>query len=81
VLFCSPLSYINEPKSLVATEYYHVVVTTNRMARPEENRRKDAEKGCMTSQGRCGGQSMGMLSMAIVTAAAFLGNACKNRNI
>ena len=58
-----------------------VVVTTNSIAGLEGTRVTYAESGCVTPQRRCGGQLMGLLSVAIVSGAAFLGKMCKNAYI
>ena len=57
------------------------VVTTNSMARLEGTRVTYAESVCVTPQRRCWGQPMRLLSVAIVTGEAFLGNMCKNTDI
>jgi hypothetical protein len=56
-------------------------VTNDSMARLLGTRVTYAESGCVTPQRRCWGQPLGLLSVAIVSGAAFLSKMRKNTDI
>jgi hypothetical protein len=65
----SILSYINQPKTSVASESYHVVITTNIRVSIMSIRlgRGGGAEVCVTTRGRSGGRrSVGLLSVSSV---------------